>query len=41
MNYILVLVCDLVVVAFFVYFNKMHPGLARVPEDKIEVSPVV
>ncbi|KAK3836789.1 MAG: PQ loop repeat-domain-containing protein [Linnemannia gamsii] len=31
MNYILVLVCDLVVVGFYVYYNRMHPALARVP----------
>ncbi|KAF9130218.1 hypothetical protein BGW39_003312 [Mortierella sp. 14UC] len=28
-NYIAVLVCDLVVVVFYVYFNKMHPEMAR------------
>ncbi|KAG0365500.1 hypothetical protein BGX24_004125 [Mortierella sp. AD032] len=29
-NYIAVLVCDAIVVFFWVYFNKMHPELARV-----------
>ncbi|KAG0275203.1 hypothetical protein BGZ95_009076 [Linnemannia exigua] len=29
-NYIAVLVCDLIVVLFWGYFNKMHPELARV-----------
>lgn len=29
MNYVVVLVCDLIVVAFFVYYNKMNPQLAR------------
>lgn len=29
MNYILVLVCDMIVVGFFVYFNKRNPELAR------------
>lgn len=32
LNYCAVLVCDLIVVAFWVYFNKMHPELARVKE---------
>ncbi|KAF9149632.1 hypothetical protein BG015_008568 [Linnemannia schmuckeri] len=32
LNYCAVLVCDLIVVAFYVYFNKMNPGLARVRE---------
>ncbi|KAF9905150.1 hypothetical protein EC991_001970 [Linnemannia zychae] len=41
MNYILVLVCDLVVVGFFIYYNKMHPALARIPENKSAVSAVV
>ncbi|KAF9374955.1 hypothetical protein CPC16_000991 [Podila verticillata] len=29
MNYVVVLICDLIVVAFFVYYNKMNPQLAR------------
>ncbi|KAG0022296.1 hypothetical protein BGZ82_011063 [Podila clonocystis] len=28
MNYVVVLICDLIVVAFFVYYNKMNPQLA-------------
>jgi hypothetical protein len=32
LNYIAVLVCDMIVVGFYVYFNKMHPTLARVRE---------
>ncbi|KAF9299664.1 hypothetical protein BGZ74_008777 [Mortierella antarctica] len=35
MNYVVVLICDLIVVAFFVYYNKMNPQLARAtPEGK-------
>ena len=30
LNYVVVLICDVIVVAFFVYFNKLHPELARV-----------
>ncbi|KAF9134129.1 hypothetical protein BGW39_008044 [Mortierella sp. 14UC] len=40
MNYVLVLVCDLVVVVFFLYYNRLHPELARVPKDKSKVSAV-
>ncbi|KAF9540283.1 hypothetical protein EC957_004442 [Mortierella hygrophila] len=32
LNYCAVLVCDLIVVALWVYFNKMHPELAKVKE---------
>ncbi|KAF9977395.1 hypothetical protein BGZ73_006142 [Actinomortierella ambigua] len=31
MNYVMVLVCDLIVVVFWVYYNKLHPELSRVP----------
>ncbi|KAG0227408.1 hypothetical protein BGW42_002963 [Actinomortierella wolfii] len=31
LNYVMVLICDLIIVVFWVYFNKMHPELARVP----------
>lgn len=35
MNYVVVLICDLIVVGFFVYYNKMNPQLARAtPEGK-------
>ncbi|KAG0048683.1 hypothetical protein BGZ83_006398 [Gryganskiella cystojenkinii] len=30
MNYVVVLICDVIVVVFFVYFNKLHPEMARV-----------
>ncbi|KAF9990027.1 hypothetical protein BGZ75_004015 [Mortierella antarctica] len=29
LNYVVVLVCDLLVVALFVYYNKLNPSLAR------------
>ncbi|KAF9943572.1 hypothetical protein BGZ70_005762, partial [Mortierella alpina] len=29
LNYVVVLVCDLLVVALFVYHNKLNPSLAR------------
>ncbi|KAG0287235.1 hypothetical protein BGZ96_008818 [Linnemannia gamsii] len=32
LNYIAVLVCDMIVVGFYVYFNKMHPTMARARE---------
>ncbi|KAG0211988.1 hypothetical protein BGX33_003947 [Mortierella sp. NVP41] len=34
LNYVAVLICDLIVVAFYVYYNKMNPSLARVREVK-------
>ena len=33
MNYVVVLICDLIVVAFFVYYNKMNPQLARAASE--------
>lgn len=38
MNYILVLVCDLIVVGFYVYFNRWNPGLARAVGKEQEVK---
>ncbi|KAF9164258.1 hypothetical protein DFQ26_001639 [Actinomortierella ambigua] len=31
LNYVMVLICDLIVVLLWVYFNKLHPELSRVP----------
>ena len=37
LNYVVVLVCDLIVVGFFVWFNKMHPDLKRdLDKDRVE-----
>ncbi|KAG0045714.1 hypothetical protein BGZ83_009042 [Gryganskiella cystojenkinii] len=33
LNYVIVLICDLIVVAFFLWYNKLHPGLARDPDQ--------
>ncbi|KAG0265897.1 hypothetical protein BG011_003822 [Mortierella polycephala] len=30
LNYVVVLLCDLLVVAFYVYYNKLNPSLARI-----------
>ncbi|KAF9085915.1 hypothetical protein BGX29_001690 [Mortierella sp. GBA35] len=34
LNYILVLVCDLFIVGLYVYYNKLHPSLARIPQAR-------
>ncbi|KAG0308539.1 hypothetical protein BGZ99_001114 [Dissophora globulifera] len=34
LNYIIVLVCDLAVVAFYIFYNKCHPSLARFSEQE-------
>ncbi|GJJ75399.1 hypothetical protein EMPS_07757 [Entomortierella parvispora] len=42
MNYVIVLVCDLIVVGFFIWFNKNHPELKREPgKDRVldEIDP--
>ncbi|KAF9434729.1 hypothetical protein BGZ76_007544 [Entomortierella beljakovae] len=36
MNYAMVFICDLIVVAFYVYYNKLHPELAKVPPKDIQ-----
>lgn len=37
LNYVIVLVCDLIVVGFFVWFNKMHPEQKReLDNDRVE-----
>ncbi|GJJ76208.1 hypothetical protein EMPS_08567 [Entomortierella parvispora] len=36
LNYVVVLICDLIVVVFYVYFNKLHPELARVREVSMD-----
>ncbi|KAG0243437.1 hypothetical protein BGX31_010720 [Mortierella sp. GBA43] len=30
LNYVVVLTCDMIVVAFYVYYNKLNPSLARI-----------
>ncbi|KAG0336244.1 hypothetical protein BG004_008135 [Podila humilis] len=40
MNYVVVLVCDMVVVGLFVYYNKLNPDLARAHPAVVAVVPV-
>ncbi|KAI1302839.1 hypothetical protein EDD11_005485 [Mortierella claussenii] len=38
LNYVVVFVCDMIIVGLFVYFNKYHPALARLSPGEIEMD---